>query len=680
MICPNISLKEVKDGFNEMVEALGGRPLTDEEFKSSELRNQRTGQDYSAMEAAYRTYHRNNGNMLDKAPNGNDSVLFNSLLEHFGNRTEAIKAKVNVYTNEFFNWFGDWTQEDKENVSKVVDENGEPLVVWHSGNDTYSIFNLDKSPNGFYFGTQEQAFARADMEVDYVPNGMLIQTFLNIRNPKITTFDDRDINKYKATNDGFIIKVSEEDAKELASIGGYNPDNFKVEYVAFNPNQIKHVENLGAWSTEDNNIYHNLTPASVADEIRKNLTDRGIIHSFKGYRLTKSVMNAEQLVCQACEGTPVIPFFYRDSNSTAVEFLDNVTIADDLRDEIERTNNKSTSDVLSLARTLQNKVPQLSFEFIRPTELPEGVDKRANSFVKGNKVYLVVGRATTESTVEEFMHPIVYTIQNLNDTLFNSLFEEAKKDFPKLWAEIQDTYTDKRGFNNISRQNELVTQALSRYVHSGYKKAQNRTTVKELVRNALNYIAQIINRAIEMVGGKAVVTPENLPKMKLEELARLIVADDSQFRVWTTEEIQHSISTKQQKAQKVAEQITERFYVLYRAYERMPNKSPRRQQIQNQIFEKFNELKQTQDYYAVTIALDFALQNLGTWDYTINEPMKADSVSGYLWKQSKLADPYSDITPERLVEMYQNSIGFYDNLVSQHIPNNLDDQMSAEDK
>lgn len=546
MICPNISLKEVKDGFNEIVEALGGRPLTDEEFKSSELRNQRTGQDYSAMEAAYRTYHRNNGNMLDKAPNGNDSVLFNSLLEHFkGDRAAAIKAKANVYTDEFFNWFGDWTQEDKENVSKVVDTNGEPLVVWHSGNDTYSIFNLDKSPNGFYFGTQEQAFARADMEVDYVPNGMLIQTFLNIRNPKITTFDDRDINKYKATNDGFIIKVSEEDAKELASIGGYNPDNFKVEYVAFNPNQIKHVENLGAWSTEDNNIYHNLTPASAADEIRKNLTDRGIIHSFKGYRLTKSVMNAEQLVCQACEGTPVIPFFYRDSNSTAVEFLDNVTIADDLRDEIERTNDKSMTAVISLARTLQQKIPQLSFEFIRPTELPEGVDKRANSFVKGNKVYLVVGRATTESTVEEFMHPIVYTIQNLNDTLFNSLFEEAKKDFPKLWAEIQDTYTDKRGFNNISRQNELVTQALSRYVHSGYKKAQNRTTVKELVRNALNYIAQLINRAIEMAGGKTIVTPENLPKMKLEELARLIVADDSQFRVWTTEEIQHSISTKQ---------------------------------------------------------------------------------------------------------------------------------------
>lgn len=138
-------------------------------------------------------------------------------------------------------------------------------------------------------------------------------------------------------------------------------DNEGTDYIVLSPNQIKHIENLGTWSTEDDNIYHNLTPINAADEIRKNLADRGVIHSFKGYRLTKSVMNAEQLVCEACKGTPVIPFFYRDSNSTAVEFLDNVTIADDLRDEIERTNDKSTANVLSLARTLQNKVPQLSF-------------------------------------------------------------------------------------------------------------------------------------------------------------------------------------------------------------------------------------------------------------------------------------------------------------------------------
>jgi hypothetical protein len=76
MFCPNYKNKEVKDGFNEIVEALGGQPLTDEEFRSSELRNQRTGVNYSAMETAYKVYHRNGGNFLDMTPDGKQSILF----------------------------------------------------------------------------------------------------------------------------------------------------------------------------------------------------------------------------------------------------------------------------------------------------------------------------------------------------------------------------------------------------------------------------------------------------------------------------------------------------------------------------------------------------------------------------------------------------------------------------
>jgi len=76
MICPYYKNKEVFDGFNEMIEALGGRPMTEEEFKSAELRNQREGKNFDAMNKAYEYYHKNNGNMLDKAPNGAESKLF----------------------------------------------------------------------------------------------------------------------------------------------------------------------------------------------------------------------------------------------------------------------------------------------------------------------------------------------------------------------------------------------------------------------------------------------------------------------------------------------------------------------------------------------------------------------------------------------------------------------------
>ena len=92
---------------------------------------------------AYTIWDLNNGNGIDKAPNGAESILFKSLLEHHnGDRNAAIQAKSKVYSSEFREWFGDWVNDDKINVSKVVDENGEPLVLYHGGNKNISEFSL----------------------------------------------------------------------------------------------------------------------------------------------------------------------------------------------------------------------------------------------------------------------------------------------------------------------------------------------------------------------------------------------------------------------------------------------------------------------------------------------------------------------------------------------------------
>jgi hypothetical protein len=56
-------------------------------------------------------------------------------MNHYGDKQKAIRAKANTYSEAFKNWFGDWTSEDTTNVSKVVDENGEPLIVWHHTDD-----------------------------------------------------------------------------------------------------------------------------------------------------------------------------------------------------------------------------------------------------------------------------------------------------------------------------------------------------------------------------------------------------------------------------------------------------------------------------------------------------------------------------------------------------------------
>lgn len=260
MFCPNYKIKDVFDGFNEIVEAFGGKALTEEEFKSSELRNQRTGLDFSAMEIAYRLYHRNGGNMLNKAPNGNDSVLFQTLLDHFnGDRQKAILAKANVYSKQFFNWFGDWTSENKENVSKVVDTNGEPLVVWHHTNDPeLSEFRLDFKNYFQKDGGTNKAFFFDEEKTGTLDRKYDLPLYLNIKNLSEYTGTKEDLHKSGTT----YRQVVNNSAKQDDIFGGVHmkdfDDNRKEHqsiWITHSPNQVKHVENLGDWKTEDNNIY-----------------------------------------------------------------------------------------------------------------------------------------------------------------------------------------------------------------------------------------------------------------------------------------------------------------------------------------------------------------------------------------------------------------------------------------
>lgn len=111
MQCLILDNKEVKAAVDELTTVLGSK------------------------DAAYYVVSENNGHAIDQAPNGEPSKLFSDLLSHYnGNREQAIKAKVKVFTDEFKSWFGDWIN-NVEGSSKIVDENGEPLIVYHHSDD-----------------------------------------------------------------------------------------------------------------------------------------------------------------------------------------------------------------------------------------------------------------------------------------------------------------------------------------------------------------------------------------------------------------------------------------------------------------------------------------------------------------------------------------------------------------
>jgi hypothetical protein len=125
-----------------------------------------------------------------------------------------------VRTPEFKAWFGDW-ENDPENASKVVDDNGEPLVVYHYSPNEFTIFDKTKHPQfvdvvenkkhrplGYDFSTKEGFYQSRTRTKKY-------SVFLNAKN----VFDFS-----KATENDFenIVKV-------LSKIPYYSNREFQLQ-------------------------------------------------------------------------------------------------------------------------------------------------------------------------------------------------------------------------------------------------------------------------------------------------------------------------------------------------------------------------------------------------------------------------------------------------------------------
>ena len=195
------------------------------------------------------------------APNGKKSNL-----------TERQYAQVR--TKAFKDWFGDWENNPSE-ASKVVDENGEPLVVYHSTN---KIFNTYKERDGIHFGSYNTALGVANEKFDptfdtieeaqaSIAKGKfrINQVFLNIRNPKQSK--DLGTGWKQLITEGF-------------DGGLYRAVEGDTSFVVFDSNQIKSAtENIGTFSRTDDDIRYREVPnssfKSLDTEMQENLLKKG---------------------------------------------------------------------------------------------------------------------------------------------------------------------------------------------------------------------------------------------------------------------------------------------------------------------------------------------------------------------------------------------------------------------
>lgn len=190
----------------------------------------------------------------------------------------------------------------------------------------------------------------------------------------------------------------------------------------------------------------------------------------------------------------------------------------------------AASNIISF---LQKRFPTLSVQWIDADQIPAGVRTDANAFVKNGVVYLVRGRVTSESTIEEFLHPFLSALQQDNPTQFNVLVAEAKLNYPKLWRQIQATYTDEDGFTENDREHELLAHALSEAVNDRFENEQNKSIFKQLLNGFLAWLNSILYKFT----GKNVI----LKKTKLGELIDDIFDPNKELRVKIDGPIRYNI-------------------------------------------------------------------------------------------------------------------------------------------
>lgn len=157
---------------------------------------------------------------------------------------------VTVRTQAFKNWFGDW-ENTPEDSSKVVDENGEPLVVAHSTDHEFTAFKNMQENDAGWLGAGYYFFGDRSLDRQYGWNVM--QVFLNIREPY-----NIDYNEVKELSDLNKKSESRRFSSNLASEGYdgvYFNGNLNQEYAVFNPNQIKSAtDNVGTFDAGSNDI------------------------------------------------------------------------------------------------------------------------------------------------------------------------------------------------------------------------------------------------------------------------------------------------------------------------------------------------------------------------------------------------------------------------------------------
>ena len=409
--------------------------------------------------------------------NGQEKTVYNSNGDRIAKSKEALE--------NFYKWFGD---------SKVVDEQGRPLVVYHGTNAEFSVFDITKVGEstrnkgifgyGFYSSNKEKiasSYRRTKGNLLPEGQGYIMPLYYKLENP-FMWFQGGRFKEAKESieiakklgfpkeriqddGDGFIRLLPLTEDKQIEKFtqslkdNGYDGVIFKYsgtdlfEYVAFNPNQIKSTSNRGTYSESENIYLQSAFAGSRVDYDRPSLEaiGSGEGHAAHGwglyYALNKDVAEdyRKKFIYEAPADMAVQDYkrLMLIADRGKQFFIDKLNELIDIREKLNKAYNKS-DEIYNKIRDIEKEERLADDAFLFDEETEARKKQKAENKEKLSKLHKQVDEANND--IDKINHEYTKAITPDADvvdfmaTIDNRYSIDALKEALK---EVQDTDVSK---------------------------------------------------------------------------------------------------------------------------------------------------------------------------------------------------------------------------------------------
>lgn len=417
-----------------------------------------------------------------KAPNGKPTNL-------------SERQWLQVRTKAFKDWFGDW-QNDPENASKVVDENGEPLVVYHGTKNDVEITKVDlsKVDDAISFFTTNDKYHTANSytesgidtgnsNLDKIINNILeyegTADYTKVKQHIETTIHNSEasLNDLGPFDDEVILKEIIQESKELLQYLEDNKDTLDFNgstaniYSLFeslkNPLVIDvKGKNWNKIQFEDN-IFSTREIAKIAKErgydgvIFKNIRDLGAGMSYDSTIFENDVDKQNVYIAfnpnQIKSATDNVGTFYTDHDEIYNYEVDNSNINDLISDN-------EKEEILREIRTINEAKRSLIDTGGDFLYVVDHTDKNGLKHLKGNQEGFLVKEIINIKgfSREEIINikqlcneeGLEGTLQNINQLLERNGYKPSIHNSDSIDAEDKRSNSDNAGLDKQASQGE----------------------------------------------------------------------------------------------------------------------------------------------------------------------------------------------------------------------------------